>query len=213
MSKVTIIDYGVGNLLSAARALEYCGATVEVTSDPERICRAERLVLPGVGAFGDCVKELASRRIDGAILEFAATGRPLLGICVGMQILFERGTEFGEHAGLGLLLGAVLEIPRLTANGTLRKIPHIGWASLALALGRGNSHGDILTAGTTGDAVYFVHSYHAVPANADSIIATADYQGTAICAAVANENIFGCQFHPEKSGPVGLRILDGFLHL
>lgn len=213
MSKVTVIDYGVGNLLSAARALEYCGAVVEVTSDPERICRAERLVLPGVGAFGDCVKELVSRRIDGAIREFAASGRPLLGICVGMQILFERGTEFGEHEGLGLLSGTILEISRVKAGGTVRKIPHIGWASLVLAPGRTERRDDILSTIRTADAVYFVHSYHAVPTQADSIIATADYQGATICAAVANKNIFGCQFHPEKSGPVGIRILDSFLRL
>jgi glutamine amidotransferase len=212
MSKVTIIDYGVGNLLSAARALEFCGATVEVTSDPDRICRAERLVLPGVGAFGDCIKELESRLIDDSIKEFVLSGRPLLGICVGMQILFERGTEFGEHSGLGLLPGLVLEIPRLKEDGKLRKIPHIGWSPLVLGAKETQGSG-ILSATRAGDAVYFVHSFGAVPTHTESTIATVDYQATTICAAVERENISGCQFHPEKSGVVGLRILGRFLRL
>lgn len=212
MSKVTIIDYGVGNLLSASRALECCGAIVEVTSDPDRICRAERLVLPGVGAFGDCIEELESRLLDDSIKEFAKSGRPLLGICVGMQILFEHGTEFGERPGLGLLPGVVLEIPRLREDGNLRKIPHIGWAPLVLPANETLGSG-ILSATRAGDAVYFVHSFGAVPTHLESIIATVDYQATSICAAVQHENISGCQFHPEKSGVVGLRILDRFLHL
>lgn len=213
MGTVTVIDYGVGNLLSVARALEFCGGEVEVTSDPTKIRSASRLVLPGVGAFGDCIGELRSRRIDDAILQFTASGRPMLGICVGMQIMFEHGTEFGEHTGLGLLSGTVEEIPRVRPDGSIRRIPHIGWAPLDMQGDRAKDSGNFLSSVRTGEAVYFVHSFHAVPSTPELIVATADYDGLAVCAAVAKGNVLGCQFHPEKSGQVGLRILDNFLHL
>lgn len=206
---VTVVDYGVGNLLSVARALEHCGAIVKVTTDPDCIRRADRVVLPGVGAFGDCVAELAARRMDDAIRDFAATERPLLGICVGMQVLFTRGTEFGDHPGLGLISGVVVAIPRRREDGTYRRIPHVGWAPLDLS-----RDGAAILAGTASNAAaYFVHSFHAEPSASQVVVATSDYQGAAICAAVADGNIFGCQFHPEKSGPVGLRILGNFLRL
>lgn len=204
-----MVDYGVGNLLSVARALEHCGATVEVTPDPERIRKADRVVLPGVGAFGDCVNELVARGMDGAIRDFAAAGRPLLGICVGMQVLFTRGTEFGDHPGLGLISGAVIAIPRSKADGTCRRIPHVGWAPLDLS-----RDGVAIMAGTVQNAAaYFVHSFHAEPAVPEVVVARTDYEGVKICAAVVDGNVLGCQFHPEKSGPVGLRILGNFMHL
>jgi glutamine amidotransferase len=208
MTSVTVIDYGVGNILSVSRALEHSGASVTVSSDPKTISQAERLVLPGVGAFGDCVAELNSRHLDEAILSFTASLRPMLGICIGMQILFEGSTEFGAHTGLGLLPGFVVEIPKQTETGSERRVPHIGWATLE----KRTNH-DILSEIQTGDAVYFVHSFHAEPTSDQSIIATTNYDGFDICAAVAKDNVLGCQFHPEKSGPVGLRILDGFLRL
>lgn len=213
MKAVTVIDYGVGNLLSVARALAHCGADVEVTSELEKISAAVRLVLPGVGAFGDCINELRSRRMDGVILDFAASGRPLMGICVGMQILFDRGMEFGNHTGLALLSGEVVKIPRTKPDGTSRRLPHIGWSPLqrtAACTGPGET---ILSSVHTGDAVYFVHSFQAVPSEAKTMIASVDCEGLAVCAAVAKDNVFGFQFHPEKSGPTGLRILDSFLHL
>lgn len=209
MNLVTVVDYGVGNILSIKRALEYCGAVVKLTSDPNVIRSANRIVLPGVGAFGDCVGELKARGIDGAIKDFVEAEKPLLGICVGMQILFTYGTEFGDHNGLGLISGVVSGIPQSKNDGTYRRIPHIGWASLDIC-----NEGAAIFRGMTRNAyVYFVHSFHAAPTDPEIILASADYQGVKICAAVAKNNIFGCQFHPEKSGPVGLGILKNFVNL
>ena len=209
MNTVTVVDYGVGNLHSVARALEHCGATVKIISDPQSIRRADRVVLPGVGAFGDCINELVFRGMDVAIRDFVATGRPLLGICVGMQVLFTRGTEFGGHLGLGLISGAVIAIPRSKADGTNRRIPHVGWASLSLS----PDNSPIMKGTIQNAAAYFVHSFHAAPLDPKVVVASTNYEGFEICAAVADGNVFGCQFHPEKSGPVGLGILRNFMRL
>ncbi|MDG1144176.1 MAG: imidazole glycerol phosphate synthase subunit HisH [Burkholderiales bacterium] len=207
MSSVVVVDYGLGNLLSVTRALEHCEASVEVTADPDRVRKACRLVLPGVGAFADCVKELSVKGLDEAVRDFGSTGRPLLGICVGMQVLFSRGLEFGDNPGLGLLSGEVVEISRLKADGSSRKIPHVGWASLNCS----SDKAPLVENVAKDSAAYFVHSFQAEPTNVDIIVATADYEELTICAAVSDENILGCQFHPEKSGRAGLRILKNFL--
>lgn len=211
MSKVVLVDYGVGNLLSVSRALTACGGDVEVTGDPVRVAAAERLVLPGVGAFAGCMAELGRRGLAEPVRQFARTGRPMLGICVGMQILFDTGEEFGTHPGLGLLPGTVRAIPATTAAGARRKIPHIGWNALQPAPGGRPWQDSILADVAPGESVYFVHSYAAAPAASSDLLATADHDGAVVTAAVGRNNLSGCQFHPEKSGPVGLRILARFL--
>jgi imidazole glycerol-phosphate synthase subunit HisH len=206
--RVTVADYGIGNLLSVRRALEHCGAQVEVSSEPRAVERAERLVVPGVGAFRDCMAAIEQHGLIDPLRRVAASGRPFLGICVGMQIMFETGEEHGEHAGLGLLPGRIVAIP----TAAERKIPHIGWSVLE-SPGR-EWHGTILEgtipAATT---VYFVHSYHAQAAAQADALAVSDYSGYKVTAAVSRGNLHGCQFHPEKSGKAGLGIISRFLAL
>lgn len=198
---IAIIDYGVGNLFSLRSSLRMIGAEAEVTSEPAVLAEADRLILPGVGAFGDAMKKLRDSGLDRVILEEAGKGKPVMGICLGMQMLFEKSYEYGEHEGLGLLRGSV--IPMEGRIPSELKIPHIGWNSLRLTR---KSRG--LRYVREGECVYFVHSFYATDCE-DSLIATAEY-GAELTAAVEKDNVFGCQFHPEKSGDVGLRILRGF---
>jgi len=209
--RATIVDYGSGNVLSVERALEHCGAVVARASRADAVAAAERLVLPGVGAFGACMHALTERRLLAAIRDFAACGRPLLGICVGMQILFEQSDEFGRNAGIGLVPGRVERVPPTGADGTPHRVPHIGWAPLALPAGRRDWQHTILADIRPGDSAYFVHSYTANPADPRQRLANVDYHGRTISAAVARDNVSGTQFHPEKSGPVGLKIVARFL--
>lgn len=205
---VTVIDYGSGNLLSVTRALEHCGARVELSDDPARIAGADRLVLPGVGAFAAGMSGLASAGLVDPIRTFASSGRPLMGICLGMQMLATSSEEFGANEGLGLIPGRVVSIPGRTVNDEPHKIPHIGWADLVLNPGRDSAD----TAGIVdGEAVYLVHSYQFEPEAAAHRLADCIYGGLRIAAAVRADNITGFQFHPEKSGKVGLGILDAFL--
>jgi glutamine amidotransferase len=212
-ASTVLVDYGVGNLLSAKRALEACNAQVEVTGDPIRVAKADRVVLPGVGAFGDCVKELESRGLTHAVQEFARTQRPLLGICVGMQVLMEYGEEFGRHPGLGLIAGGVLQIPDVDTAGQPLKLPHIGWTELRYPPSRNSWSGTVFANLDHDPSVYFVHSFAARPANPSDILAQVDYGGHQVVAAVSRGAVSGTQFHPEKSGPVGLAILSSFLAL
>lgn len=205
---VTVIDYGSGNLLSVNRALEHCGATVELSDDPARIAVAERLVLPGVGAFADGMAGLAAAALIDPIRAFAASGRPLMGICLGMQMLASCSDEFGANEGLGLIPGRVTPIPDRTADGAPQKIPHIGWADLILNPSRENADPCGIA---DGDAVYLVHSYRFEPEADEHRLADCIYGGLPIAAAIRAGNITGFQFHPEKSGKVGLGILDAFL--
>jgi glutamine amidotransferase len=210
MIEVTVIDYGVGNLLSVSRALEHCGAKVTVTADPKSILLAGRVVLPGVGAFADGMAALKATGLDTVVHQVAAKGVPLLGICLGMQLLFDDSEEFGATTGLGLIPGRVVNIPAKTTTEESQKIPHIGWNDLVLPAHHGSWHGNLLTDVTPGEAVYFVHSFMAVPASNSHRLANCIYGGMEISAAVRRENVVGCQFHPEKSGEVGLRILRRF---
>lgn len=210
---VTVIDYGVGNLLSVRRGLEYCGATVTMTGNPEAILCASRVVLPGVGAFANGMASLREKGLDGVVREVAARGTPLMGICLGMQMLLDYSEEFGNAEGLGLIPGGVVPVPVLTADGRLQKIPHIGWNALALSGGRTGWTGTLLENIKPGDAVYFVHSFMASPANPGHRIADCFYGGIPISAVVGKENVLGCQFHPEKSGETGLNVLRKFLTL
>ena len=199
---IAIIDYGVGNLFSLHSSFLKIGAETVVTSDPNVIKSADRVILPGVGAYGEVAEKIKNAGLDRVVREIASDGKPLLGICLGMQLLFEYGTEFGKNAGLGLLKGHVVSMRNEIAP-TL-KLPQIGWNALNIM--RKNKLFKYIN---NGDHVYFVHSFHAVDCD-ESLIATTEY-GAEITAAVANDNVFGCQFHPEKSGEIGLNILKGFL--
>jgi len=199
---VAIIDYGVGNLFSLGCSFSAIGQEAVVTADAAVIRRADRVVLPGVGAFADAARKLKESGMAELVKELAAAGRPILGICLGMQLLFERSYEYGTHEGLGLLRGSVRPIAEVIPAGL--KIPHIGWNALRFS-GRDCP---LLRYIKEGDCVYFVHSYYAADCE-DSLVATAEY-GAPLTAMVARGNILGCQFHPEKSGDVGLNILRAF---
>jgi imidazole glycerol-phosphate synthase subunit HisH len=211
--QVTVIDYGVGNLFSVTRAFETAGATVSVSANPTDIATAEHLVLPGVGAFGDGMALLRQGDLVAPILDYAATGRPFLGICLGMQLMFEASDEFGDHPGLGLIPGTVQAIPRQGADGRPHKVPHIGWSPLLPGSGTNTETPwtDTLLDGIpTGVAAYFVHSFAAYPLDTAHRLADTDYNSLAISAVVKHGALYGCQFHPEKSGPTGLAILRNF---
>ena len=199
---IGLIDYGVGNLFSLASSFAAVGAEAEIVSDAEGLRRADRLILPGVGAFRDAADKLRATGLDRIVLEQAAAGKPLLGICLGMQMLFEKSYEYGEHEGLGLLKGSVKPIRDVIPADY--KIPHIGWNALRFT----ENKSPLFRYIKEGDCVYFVHSFYAADC-AESVIANAEY-GALLTAAVQRDNVCGCQFHPEKSGKVGLNILKAF---
>jgi glutamine amidotransferase len=211
--RVTIIDYGIGNLFSVCRAFEHCGAEVTVSGNPEQVASAERLVLPGVGAFADGMQGLVERRLDDVVRVYASSGRPLLGICLGMQMLATESYEFGRHRGLDIVPGKVLPVPETGIDGRTHKIPHIGWTSLTMPENITTWNDTIFSNVHEGDNVYLVHSFSLVPDDAKDMLADSDYDGRVICAAVRRRNVYGTQFHPEKSGAVGLRILQAFCDL
>ena len=198
---IGIIDYGVGNLFSLQSSFAAIGQEAIVTGDPEKIRAADKILLPGVGAFRDAAAKLCGAGLDVVIKEEAAKGKPLLGVCLGMQLLFERSFEYGNYEGLGLLKGNVRPIADVIGPGL--KIPQIGWNALHI-----EKENILLGRIKEGDHVYFVHSYYAADCE-DSLIATTEY-GAPLTAAVAKDNVYGCQFHPEKSGEVGLNILRAF---
>ena len=201
---IAIIDYGVGNLFSLSSSFKAIGADTVITGDPEVIKNADKLILPGVGAFGDAAKKLRDSGLDTVIKEEVLNGKPLLGICLGMQLLFEKSYEYGEHEGLGLIKGEVVGMQnRIPEN---LKIPHIGWNALKF-----ENPSPLFKYINEGDCVYFVHSFYAENCE-ESLIATSEY-GKTITAAVQNGNVYGCQFHPEKSGNVGLNILKAFCEM
>lgn len=198
---IAIIDYGVGNLFSLTCSLNSIGAETVITSDPQAIRKADKLLLPGVGAFEDAIAKLRASGLDQIIAREVKNGKPILGICLGMQMLFEKSYEYGVHEGLGLLKGSV--VPMAGKIPETLKIPHIGWNALSI-----KKEHKLLRYIKDGDFVYFVHSYYATDCE-ESLLATAEY-GAEITAAVALDNVMGCQFHPEKSGNVGLSILRAF---
>lgn len=200
-----IIDYGVGNLFSLKSSFASIGENAIVTADPEALKAADRLILPGVGAFGDAAEKLAASGLDRVLVEEANKGKPVMGICLGMQLLLERGFEYGEHAGLGLIKGEIRAISEVIPKAL--PIPQIGWNSLVF---RGEGH-PIFKYINDGDYVYFVHSFYAAKCS-ESVIADTEY-GAYLTAAVADGNVCGCQFHPEKSGEVGLKILKAFCEI
>lgn len=201
---VAIIDYGVGNLFSLRSSFAAIGEQAEVTGNAARIAQADRVILPGVGAFADAYAKLCESGMDEAVRRAVKSGKPVMGICLGMQLLFERSYEYGEHPGLGLLEGEVVGMEGRLPGGLA--IPHIGWNALRI-----KRPGGVLKYVEEGDCVYFVHSYYAENCTV-SLTATAEY-GLELTAAVQRENLYGCQFHPEKSGKVGLGILRAFCEL
>ena len=201
MKEVVLIDAGTGNLRSVQKALESIGANVERTDDPQKVLSGKRIVLPGVGAFGDFMSGMRARGLESVVKDIAERGIPLLGICVGMQVLFEVGEEMGEHAGLGLLPGRVARFDESLSV----KIPHTGWNQLKVKY-----DALLFNQVDAGAYVYFNHSYYCQPQNSSDVIATTDY-GLQYACAVQHKNIFGVQFHPEKSQLVGLQILKNFL--
>ena len=202
---IAIVDYGVGNLFSLKSSLAFIGADATVTSDEEVLRSADKIILPGVGAFGDAADKLRECGLDRVVKEEAAKGKPIMGICLGMQLLLDKGFEYGEHEGLGLIKGEIRPISDVIPAGL--KIPHIGWNALHF----GENKHPLFKYLNEGDCVYFVHSYYGAKCE-ESVIATAEY-GAMLTAAVAKDNVMGCQFHPEKSGEAGLNILRAFCEL
>ncbi len=200
---IAIVDYGVGNLFSLRSSVKALGREAELVSDPRALQRAERILLPGVGAFGDAADKLFSSGLGDAVREAAGQGKALMGICLGMQLLFERSLEHGAHEGLGLLEGEVVPMADALRRGL--RLPHIGWNALRFP----DRKDELFRQVGEGEWVYFVHSFHAA-ARTEDVIATVEY-GSAYTAAVRRGRVCGCQFHPEKSGRTGLNILRAFL--
>ncbi len=199
-----IVDYGAGNLFSLVSSLSFIGEEAIVTGDPDRLRAADRIILPGVGAFGEAAELLRARGLTPVLKQIAAEGKPFLGICLGMQLLFDESEEFGRHEGLGLIPGRVVPIESLSGWNKTLKIPHIGWNPLTLT-----RPSWLVREVNDGDCVYFVHSFCATDC-AEAVTATAEYSVT-VTAAVEKGNVFGCQFHPEKSGDAGLQLLKKFI--
>ncbi len=208
---MTVVDYGVGNLYSVRSAFEYCGAEVVFVDTPDEIASATHLVLPGVGAFADGMEGLNDRGLVEPIRRYASNGGKLLGICLGMQMLLSVSEEFGEHDGLDIIPGRVVRIPGVSAQGKPHKIPHIGWSALVNPTKESGWDGTILEDTNEGDEVYLVHSFTAVPESIEHRLANCYYDGCLISAAIQSGSVYGCQFHPEKSGKIGLRILSKFM--
>ena len=204
---LAVVDYGVGNLFSLTCSLQAIGAEVTVTGEAEVLARAERIILPGVGAFGDAARALRRSGLEGAVLQAAEGGKPLLGICLGMQLLFDYSAEYGRHRGLGLIPGSVQPIRPLVPEGY--KVPHMGWNGLNFPADREKS--PLFRYVREGEHVYFVHSYAGTDCG-ESTIARSEY-GVPLTAAVARGSVYGVQFHPEKSGETGLNILRAFCEL
>lgn len=204
---ISIVDYGVGNLFSLCSSLKYIGQDAEITGDAEKIRSSDKVILPGVGAFEDAARKLRESGLFDVVVSEAKKGKTLLGICLGMQMLFDKSFEYGEHQGLGLIHGNVVSMEPIVPKGY--KVPHIGWNGLLFPKDKPVS--PLFKYIKEGDHVYFVHTYYASDCD-DAVIATTEY-GASLTAAVADGNIYGTQFHPEKSGEVGLQILRAFCEL
>lgn len=202
---IAIVDYGVGNLFSLKSSLAAIGQEAVVTADADVLRSADQVILPGVGAFGDAADKLRQSGLDKVVIELANSGKPLMGICLGMQLLFDKGYEYGVHDGLGLIHGDIRPITDVIPADL--KVPHIGWNALQFC----GENSPLFRYVEEGECVYFVHSFYGANC-ADSTIATTEY-GADLTAAVANGNVFGCQFHPEKSGDTGMRLLRAFCEM
>ena len=210
---ISVIDYGVGNLLSVQRGFDNCGAEVKFISTPAEITTSDKLVLPGVGAFPNAMASLSNLDLVSAIQDFSLSGKPILAICLGMQLLLDQSEEFGKTKGLGIIEGLVTAIPNIDSAGAKQKIPHIGWNELHTRQSKETWQDSILSGLNSGDATYFVHSYMATPKNQENLLAYTPYGAIDVPAVITKNYITGCQFHPEKSGEVGLSILRNFMKL
>ncbi len=206
--KVIILDYGMGNLFNIQRVLNYIGVESEITIDANKILTAERLIIPGVGAFDQAMNNLKGQNLIEPIQEYSKIGRPILGICLGMQLLFSESSEFGLHSGLDLIKGSVLKF-EYDKDNTI-KIPQIGWNTISK---RNDKKHQLLSGIDDGTYYYFIHSYFCKPDNDEDIMATTIYGDTTFCSATHKNNIWGCQFHPERSGEAGVKILKNFINL
>ncbi len=206
--KIAVLDYGIGNVRSQLNALKYLGVEAILTADQKEILNADAVILPGVGAFKHGMENLEKHGLTPLIKEFIATGRPFLGICLGMQLLFEESDEFGNSNGLGLIKGKIRKLD--TENEIGLKLPHIGWTGIEPGPQK-DWTGTILNGIAPGTSYYFVHSYAAIPAEQSEILATSQFGNQSFCCAVEKDNIFGTQFHPEKSGEMGLEILKNLI--
>ncbi len=204
---IAIVDYGVGNIFSLYSSFKYIGIEVVLTSDPDEIKKADKIILPGVGAFADAAKKLRNSGLADVVVDEVKKGKPLLGICLGMQMLFERSFEYGEHKGLGLIKGDIVPMDGVVPKNY--KIPHIGWNGLHFPKDKPKS--ELFKYVEENECVYFVHSYYGTKCD-DSLIASTEY-GAELTAAVADKNVYGVQFHPEKSGEVGMKILKAFCEM
>jgi len=209
---VTLIDYGIGNLLSVRRGFEHLGFEVVTSDDPKTILKSECVVLPGVGSFGIGMSELMKRGLVDAICEIVTKGVPLLAICLGMQLLFDYGEEHGLHGGLGVIPGGVKAIPAMNELGAIVRIPHIGWNSITKTSGDMEWDSKVLRGIEPGSEVYFNHSFMVIPDAPTDLKATCNYGGHPLAAVVQRGSVTGCQFHPEKSGEIGLMILKNFVN-
>ncbi len=213
--EVAIIDYKRSNLFNIVRALEVVGVkNIRVIPDGKSVLTADRMILPGVGAFGDAMKDLKEKELDSIIKEFAQTGKPLLGICLGMQLLLDSSMEFGEHAGLGLIPGQVKPL-RIFIPDLSTKVPHIGWSELILEGNSGDSEkhplAPLLAETEERSSFYFTHSFVSVPEDPNNTVAKTEYENQSFCSILKKNNILGCQFHPERSGNTGLQFLKNFI--
>ena len=208
MKKITIIDYGCGNILNLIRAIEFLGYEAETTRDKEKIIDSSHVILPGVGAFENAIRQFEKYNLRNTILEYTKLNKPLLGICLGMQILLTVSYEFGTHKGLNLIEGEVIKISN-KKNREI-KIPHIGWNEIYLNKEKKEWKNKILKSSSIGKSFYFVHSFVCITKDYDSTIAVCNYSDISIPAVIATGNVFGCQFHPEKSGDNGLAVLKNF---
>lgn len=204
---IAIVDYGVGNIFSLYSSFKYIGAEVVLTSDPLEIKKADKIILPGVGAFADAAKKLRDSGLADVVVEEVKKGKPLLGICLGMQMLFERSFEYGEHKGLGLIKGDIVPMEGVVPENY--KIPHIGWNGLHFP--KDKPKNELFKYINEEDCVYFVHSFYGTNCG-EALIASTEY-GAELTAAVADKNVYGVQFHPEKSGEVGMKILKAFCEM
>ena len=209
MIKIAVIDYGLGNTKSICSALEKTGAQVSLTNSRDEILLSDGVILPGVGAFSHGMERLISQKLDDLIREFVETGKPLLGICLGMQMLFDQSEEFGLSKGLCIIPGQVQRLDRCDASA--EKLPHVSWSGISTVKNTPGWNSTILESIDDNEDMYFVHSYYAKPANSGDILSLSRYAGHNFCSTVKHNNVYGCQYHPEKSATSGLRVIKNFV--